>query len=116
MEKFAFNDCGVCSNPKVVLDLVLEKERARAEVRVAQSPCGRWSMGYGAFFPTHGVGTPVPLVGRGEGYETEDEAVQDGIGRVLEYIDRNGGKVEQKMRELVEKNMPGRKVVQLTLF
>lgn len=113
-EQYKFNDFGVCSNPKVAFSV--KSGRASAEVRVAQSPSGRWSRGYSVFFPTHGYGGPVPKVNNRQGFKTEQEAVDDGIESILEYISRNDGKAERIVRDLVEKERPGRRVVQLELF
>lgn len=114
MEQFEFNDFGCCTNPRVVFSV--SHGRANVEVRVAQSPSGRWSVGYHAYFQTHGYGGPVPLVGPRQGFGTEAEAVERGIEGILEYISRHDGKEERIVRDLVERERPGRKVVQLELF
>ena len=114
MEQFKFNDFGCCTNPRVGFSL--SYKRASVEVRVAQSPSGRWSRGYSIFFPTHGYGGPVPKVGPRQGFSTEQEAVEDGIERILEYIGRCDGKEERIVADLVQKERPGRKFIQLELF
>lgn len=79
--EYEFNDCGVCTNPKIVFTRNLGKWEV--QVKIAQSPNGKWDFGYIVNYNTGGVCCPVMLQKDDKGL-SEDEA----RGQALECIER----------------------------
>ncbi len=72
--KYEFNDCGVCTNPKIVFTRNLGEWKI--QVKIAQSPNGKWDFGYLINYNTGGVCCPVMLQKDDKGFTEEEARVQ----------------------------------------
>lgn len=73
-EYYEYNDCGVCTNPKVTFFRKVGEWTATA--KIAQSPNGKWDFGYNVDYGTGGVCCPVMLQKGDKGLSEEDARVQ----------------------------------------
>lgn len=72
--EYEFNDCGVCTNPKIVFTRNLAEWEV--QVKIAQSPNGKWDFGYIVNYYDGGVCCPVMLQKGDKGLSEEGARVQ----------------------------------------
>ena len=114
MEKFVFNNCGVCTNPNIIKG---EVKNFRWEIETAFNGKG-WVFGHDFMTPTGGW-CRGPWKENTESFGTEHDAVEAGAKKGLYFFEREqkGGmnipkQLFQDLKNLCGKPQP----IQLSLF
>lgn len=114
---FEFNDCGVCMNPDVPVDVVVKGNGFYGynfKVKTAETKKG-WVFGYDYNFGSGGGGCGAFC--RGKGFPTEKAAIFDALVSLRKMC---GGISDKKYRKLtiqaIDREINKRDVRQLELF
>lgn len=102
---FGFNVHDVCMTPHVPVKLTVDS-RFYLQVRTAQSPNGRWTVGNNYGLGTGGGSCPVAFTDRDDaGFPTEREAVADMLQRFMEACKRELARTGLEEDELRRANI-----------